>query len=393
MRQVEYAKCSMERKEEYRIITTIEAEESHRYVIKRAANLNAVPHVDRMLAYKFYEQQYGREKIRFTPCRKLENGMVEFDYIEGTLLDDILHQAITSMDWDKILEIIREVADILYHIPNRKPFAYSKEFTERYGEIPELIGMDAGEGLDIDLIAENIIDDQEGYWNVIDYEWTMNYAVPVKYIMFRFLYYQSRLKFIPAEYWNEVLRISDISDEEWVLFHAMDMKFFQSISQYSLSDLYQLFGRDVIEIDYHKLKEALITITIYDDQENLYHQKIVNGEHKLQLDVTDRDTIHVSFNAPNSILRMKLTDEYGQAFMPKAFNSVLRMGDEYYFLDAPLFLLDVTDYQKIELEIEYVTSNNPLVGRYVNVIQERDEAKTKLVTKWKRRIKQEFTRK
>ena len=384
MRQVEYAKCSVERKEEYRIITTIEVEEGKRYAIKRAACPQAVAHVNRMLAYKDYNYRYDRDYLRFTPCRKLENGVIEFDYITGTLLDDKINTCIQSADWKQMIQLIQKVSEILYGVPNQQAFVYSEEFVRRYGEIPELLGMDAAAGLNIDLIAENIIIDEADIWNVIDYEWTLDYLIPIKYIMYRFLYYQAKLKFIPEKLWAEVLQIARLTPEEWDIFHVMDMKFFQSISQYSLSDLYQLFGRDVIEIDYETLKAAVLTVTIYDEQECLCHQKIVNQELRIRLDVSERDMLHMSFNAPNSIIRVKFFDEQGRFFLPKAFNSVHRMEDEYYFVDPPLFLLDVMSYSAIEIEVHYLTANNPILGRLVDTIHERDMAQEGLGHKLKR---------
>lgn len=187
--RVIYSKYSNERNEAFRIRTDIvEDAQGKRVVKKYPMHEKAISHIHRVYdMYQQLEKKNNNPSVRYNSCA--ENGnAVEFEYIEGENLDKFLHGLFLKGDEKKIRGTIREVVAFIKSMSDAV-FTETNAFKKVFGTCP-LEGVPAIAGADIDLIFSNIIcrDDK---WDIIDYEWSFDFPIPVNYILYRILYFQA----------------------------------------------------------------------------------------------------------------------------------------------------------------------------------------------------------
>ena len=67
-------------------------------------------------------------------------------------------------------------------------FRLAQKFEQIFGTHPELESFEAAANLNIDMSASNII--MAEYIYIVDYEWTFNFDIPLKYIVYRSIFMQ-----------------------------------------------------------------------------------------------------------------------------------------------------------------------------------------------------------
>ena len=277
-----YSKYSNERNEAFRIRTDIvEDAQGRRVVRKYPMHKNAEKHIDKI--YDMYcqlEKENHNPSIQYNVCRKAENA-VEFEYIEGQNLGQILHDLILSGAQEKAKKMIGDIVSFIREMANTA-FRETDEFREVFGAC-SLEGIPAIKGADIDLIFSNIIS-REDSWGIIDYEWSFDFAIPVNYILYRVLYFQApeeiRSLNLCAEY--------GITSEEETVYEQMEDHFMHYVykNQVLISDSQIIKSKYVINdqmIAQHKedaaikvyydysdgLSEQNTDYIFYDDKENI----------------------------------------------------------------------------------------------------------------------------
>ena len=252
-----FAKCSVERKDEYKMITRIFEENGKKIVEKDAGHVKAYAHVERMADYAA-NSPYLTENVKVVPCEKVGAGRVQFPYIEGPRLDKVIDEAVKAKEWDVVWENVRLLKDIIMNVSGKEEFHATEEFVEVFGRIewpkqeenakgkkqPEepqdplalLEGYEAVKGASMDMVAANIILSDAIY--ILDYEWRFDFALPLKYILFRSILFNGTLNVIPQEQKKTLMEIIEISEEEWNLFLQMEISWQQFVTGTSLTDLY-----------------------------------------------------------------------------------------------------------------------------------------------------------
>ena len=280
--RVIYSKYSNERNEAFRIRTDIvEDAQGRRTVKKYPMHRNAEKHIKKI--YDMYcrlEENNQNPSIQYNVCRKAENA-VEFEYIEGQNLGQILHDLFVKNEKEKAKEIIGEVVSFIRDMSNTN-FRETEGFREVFGTCP-LEGVPAVGDADIDLIFSNIIC-KDNRWGIIDYEWSFDFPVPVNYILYRILYFQApeeiRKLNLCAEY--------GITPEEEAIYEQMEDHFMHYVyrDQVLISDSQIIKSKYVINdqmIARHKedaaikvyydygegLSEQNTDYIFYDDKENI----------------------------------------------------------------------------------------------------------------------------
>ena len=208
-----YAKYSGERANGYRIATIIEAdgEGGSRAVYKQALSLEANSHIDRIYVnYTALSGSYEGTGFKPNVCKRVgddqgypvpdheeeeKTSRVFLEFLDGITLEAYLDRLEESGEYERMLLLMKQYEAMICSI-SREPFKNSEGFREVFGED---IGEDLAEGYfspavsDIDMIFTNIVFDkmkkENGEWVVLDYEWTFNFPVPSKYIIYRALYY------------------------------------------------------------------------------------------------------------------------------------------------------------------------------------------------------------
>lgn len=183
-----YVKYSNERSERYSIRTEIRKDQAGGYFVQKyPAGKEAESHIEEI--YKKYEllnEKYQDTKISVNRCKRILGG-IEFEYLTGRTFEEELDEILAKKDYIALVNKMKEYVSLLKKTTVDGKFYMTKQFEQVFGKITLPDGLDAGYLNNIDLIFTNII--LKDGWNVIDYEWTFAFPIPVHYIIYRSIHY------------------------------------------------------------------------------------------------------------------------------------------------------------------------------------------------------------
>ena len=235
MQKTIFAKCSVERKEEYKIITRIFEEDGKKSVEKTAVGKASQAHVERMADFA-KSNPYTTENVRLVPCEKVDAGKVRFAYVEGQRLDKVIDQAVKQQEWDVVWEHVTLLKNIIMNVKETEAFHATEVFKNMFGDVPELEGYEATKNVSLDMVSANIVLSDSIY--ILDYEWTFDFAIPLKFILYRSILLNGTLNVIPEDKKKHLMDIVDISEKECEMFLAMEIAFQKFVTGVSLNNLY-----------------------------------------------------------------------------------------------------------------------------------------------------------
>ena len=196
---------------------------SVRLVRKVPLTREARGHVRRMAEnFRLLTELY--RDTRFRPNRMvMDQDAAVFEYLEGETLEerfDRTYQGMQSGLAEALISFLREIdrtADGVFEI--------TEEFRRVFGDAKPGEGLPSCSAANIDMVLNNIIADGDT-WNVIDYEWTFPFSVPVAFIKWRVLHYYisgntKRFFLNDADLFGK----AGISPEEEAQFGAMEDSF------------------------------------------------------------------------------------------------------------------------------------------------------------------------
>ncbi|OGY23014.1 MAG: hypothetical protein A2126_01705 [Candidatus Woykebacteria bacterium GWB1_45_5] len=180
-----YSKGTLDRKEDFRLVTTIEEENKKLFVRKKAVNPRAKDFLFGMV------ENYEKLKKILSPLKlaeaKFDGDSVVFPYIKGKTLSDEFKECYFNGQDEKALEILREFKNILKLLP-------TVEFeTRRYKDFMRIFGNPTEKDGDwtvgcLDLNLDNLIRIGRQLY-LIDYEWVFEFPLPKKFLYFRTFFY------------------------------------------------------------------------------------------------------------------------------------------------------------------------------------------------------------
>lgn len=221
--KVVYSKYSNERSPEFRIRTDIIKSENNELKVKKyPMDKKAVEHITKLK--ENYDNLITVTKdlpVQFNACYLDDTGCV-FEYIDGNNVEEELKDLFCQGRTDEARVIIDRWVKIVQGMATLK-FVQTKEFCDVFGECP-LADIEAIEKADIDLIFSNIIR-KNNIWNIIDYEWSFDFPIPVNYILYRILKRQT-IKEIRD------LNLCDyygISEQEQEVYERMEINFLRYV--------------------------------------------------------------------------------------------------------------------------------------------------------------------
>ncbi len=188
-----FTKYSNERRPEFCIRTEIREGNGVRTVLKSAAVPQAWQHIEGMQEkYLRLKQDLSGTGLQVNACSVCREG-AQFPYLTGKTMEEELDALLAD---HKIQELLEQIAAYFAlfceEVPGRKqtlvPFEETSAFTEVFGNVSFAQQQFCRAVSDIDMIFSNAVRTEEGY-ELIDYEWTFEFPVPVKFIMYRCLYY------------------------------------------------------------------------------------------------------------------------------------------------------------------------------------------------------------
>ena len=204
-----FARYSSERAIEYRTATVILSDRAgaEREVYKLALSSEANAHIDSIYV-NYLALSKMCEGSGFTPnvCRRRHEetnyavtgedgssgtGCVGLEYVGGITFEGYLNELEAAGEYERMLLLMKQYEALVGSI-SKDSFTNTDGFKELFGE--ELTGDHHSAKLsDLDLIFTNIVFDKEkrenGVWTILDYEWTFGFPIPVKFILFRAVFY------------------------------------------------------------------------------------------------------------------------------------------------------------------------------------------------------------
>lgn len=205
-----YAKYGNERSDDYSVCTVIAKDGSDKKTVyKVALSAHANTHVKNMSEnYSVLLEQYEKNglvpaKCEFVPgkekgillagvARKAKD-MVICEYVNGITLEDYLNELEEQKRYEEMETLILEYRSKLMHTSDEVDFKRSVRFDEIFGKREFKKRYVATSPCNFDMIFSNIMLDKEelekGTWSVLDYEWVLDFAVPVSFVLYRALFY------------------------------------------------------------------------------------------------------------------------------------------------------------------------------------------------------------
>lgn len=252
MQDIIFTKYSTDRAEEFKIRTDIIKNENGRLIVKKSAfTSDAEKHIDRI--YKSYEALssfYKDTIIRINEC-KPANHALEFPFIAGKTFEEILDSTLEEGKAEEVINKIEQFCALLRESAH-KNFVCTKEFNNIFGQVTfdqDTLFVNVA---DVDMLFANII--VNDYWNIIDYEWTFLFDVPVDFIIYRSvskyisgtLYTGFRDELQHFDIWKRL----NITEDDVKLYQQMEANFYRYVNGNTLTrtEMQKLVGKPVISV-------------------------------------------------------------------------------------------------------------------------------------------------
>ena len=262
-----FLKYSVERDEKYRIRTEIVKKKDGTKVVRKVPyGEKAVSHVKNI---KHWEEkltkQYQAAGTFVNKCTLTEKG-AEFEFLKGETLESILDEYLEAGDYSGLFTELKHYVDMLEKLLDPKPFVAGELFREIFGEISFDTPQLAAPLNNIDLIFPNIIL-IDGKWNIIDYEWTFDFAIPLKFIVYRAITLYCEQKKRKSLQRKEICNMLGISTGEEKIFQEMEhrLQMYLLGGTKTMAALQQEYAGKVIELKEILKRAHQQEIKIYQD--------------------------------------------------------------------------------------------------------------------------------
>lgn len=277
MQHLIYSKFSNDRAEQFRIATKIlEDENGSRMVMKEALSDQAGGHIRRIKEiYEKLSCLYDPQDLVINHC-EIQDDRVVLDYLRGNTLEDTFIQLFFDEKMDELYTVFDEFADRIGRHANL-PFNKTEDFIQIFGDVTFEKELKCLETTDIDMILSNIIV-IEDTWNLIDYEWTYSFPIPIRFVLYRSI--QSFIFALGNHEQVKQLKLYErfsMDESERRVYEQMEHNFQNYVTgnYHTLNELYQVMGKRVIPVweavEASNLKISLQTMR---EQEVLYHKEI-----------------------------------------------------------------------------------------------------------------------
>ena len=364
--QVIFSRYSAERTEHLKIRTDILRQESGSRSVRKVAAVPAarghIASLDRW--YKELSEQM--EGFPMEPNRPtgITDDSVGFEFIKGEPLDRILDRYLHAGDIQNWEASMREFMDRILALKGQQEFLMTAAFTRVFGQVDSAsLQWEDGRIMttlpvtDIDMIFRNVLREPDGTLQVIDYEWTFDFPIPVAYVLYRCLYFyleerdRRKAPGFPAQRdWYQEFGIHPAMKEQ---FEAMETSFQKYVQQGAvlMRDSYAKEGKPAIPLSLltermdHLLGDRIRVCQDFGSgfaEENSYYLETRPDQDGIQsfvLDFTGEPprSVRLETGTDKMLLRVGLLqeDEHGSAAIPFFTNGME--------LTPVTFLFDTTE--------------------------------------------------
>lgn len=247
-RRAIYSKHSNERDPLYQIRTDIEEDDNHRkVVVKYPFTDEAIPHLEKMeAASEKIREEFKGTAFKPNKCKaeRTKDGKLrclDFEFLTGRSMNDELDLMRKKGHARECITAILNFAVALRKIATEK-FVITDEFREIF-QVKSVPGQHMSmKCTDLDMIFSNLI--FSNGWNIIDYEWTFDFPIPVDFLIYR------AMRYYIAEAGSDWMGDLDIweklsiSEVEKHIYDQMEAGFQRHIAgrNISLVGMYSIFG-------------------------------------------------------------------------------------------------------------------------------------------------------
>ncbi len=241
-----YEKCSNDRSEQFSIYTDI-LKGDKKLVRKYSATEKGSSHVGNIVRWGgLLQKQYEGSKISVVKSI-MKDGKACCDYVTGDTIEEIADRYISQGMISKAEALIQEVISIVRDKNGSQKFEMTDEFKNVFGDVNFEGEMHTGSVNDIDLVLNNIIVNGDD-WQVIDYEWTFDFPVPVEFIIFRILHYYIETNNSRTDIKADKLLTLSENDRKTFLKMEENFQNYVKGNHVPLRDLYQSIGKNTINV-------------------------------------------------------------------------------------------------------------------------------------------------
>ena len=250
-----YSKHSNERDVRFRIRTDIAEDGYHkRFVMKFPAGSEAVAHLEKMYAaYEKMTEEFKGTNFRPNYCERRVDELgrlkcLEFEYLDGITMADEMDRLRKRGRVDDLINVMKKFDHTLKTIAKRD-FYITDEFAEIFGET-DIPGKHQSMGTtNVDMIFTNLA--YSDGWNVLDYEWTFDFPIPVDYVVYRSIRYYIEDSADDELKAKNLYEILGMTAKEVEVYERMEHSFQRWIAgeKLSLIGMYSIFGGNNIHFE------------------------------------------------------------------------------------------------------------------------------------------------
>ncbi|MCR5650141.1 MAG: class I SAM-dependent methyltransferase [Lachnospiraceae bacterium] len=303
-RRVLYSRHSVERRSDRQIRTDLEETNTgERIICKYPANDSSRGHLENMArSYERLSSVFSGTKFLPNRMKRINDGegnlkRLEFEYLNGPTLEDELNTCRAEKKTEDALLVIKSFCDTLRGIKDMTDFEESERFKEIFGNVVFPGKMKCMPVTDTDMIFTNIICDKG--WNIIDYEWTFDFPIPVDFVIYRAVFYYTRDLGEDAFDGKDLFLAAGINEEMKAVFAVMEHNFQLYIkgNRVTLPEMYSLLGKNVVSLK-RAVKSASLTPNIYrvklyldkgegfNENDVCYSNVCMDEDNRIRFDVT-----------------------------------------------------------------------------------------------------------
>lgn len=280
MEQVIYSKYSNERNRALAIRTDILQDEKQKRAVRKVPLfIEGEEHVLNLLEWEErLTEKYKDTFIALNHCER-EDKSVRFEYLEGDTLETVLDALYVEGKYNQLLDLFRQYVNAIKKANGTKKFQYTDEFEAVFGSVYLNAGLNAADFSNIDMVVGNVIINKD-IWNIIDYEWSFDFPIPVNFIIFRTIFY-----YVYATAKRDGLKeigfykLFGISEKEQEAYMQMEQNFQKYIiSEITpIRDMYQSVSKGTINLneilEIRKKQEEEKEIKLYFDYGDGFSEK------------------------------------------------------------------------------------------------------------------------
>lgn len=352
-----YTKYSNERSRAFGIRTDIRMDEAGtKSVCKLPAFPEAEPHIRGLeKACASLQADLAGSGLTVNACTLVQerDGIAaHFPFCTGRTLEEKLDAVWKKEGEEALIEAIRRYFAMFSEA--EEPFSETEEFRNVFGTVQFERPQYSRSISDIDMIFANAMETENGY-ELIDYEWTFDFPIPVRYLQYRCLYYYTLGNMSrDALVQRRLYEIFDITEAEREQFAAMERSFqAYMLGEYTpIWKLYDAISEGVLPIQRMleqagpKEKAMRMVDVFFDDGRgfgtwNCARYQVVPGVRAtLRIPLPEgTKAVRIDPCAAKSVVRVESVTQNGMALAVSANAMTAPNGDYIFDTEDPQILL------------------------------------------------------